>query len=82
MLHVVSGQNPHGRYSLRLRGPAEGFFLSQGQQRRYERILCPGCTCTCYSQYGCHGDKVDCGSARVIKDILRPRLLPAQGGPR
>ena len=52
MMHEISGHNFHGSYSLRLRGPAEGFVLSDGQARRYRRELCSNLDCQCGGGYG------------------------------
>ena len=62
ILHDVRGQNFHGPYSLRLRGPAEGFVLSASQARRYERELCSNKDCQCGGGYGAG---LDPGTARV-----------------
>lgn len=63
MLHKISGHNFHGRYRLRLRGPAEGFVLSDAQARRYWRALCPFADCTCGGGYG---EGPDRDSATVV----------------
>jgi len=79
MLHTVSGHNFHGRYEITLRGPAEGFVLSDAQAGRYWRELCPfeGCTCG-----GGYGEGPDRDSATVEQDFGRNgesilRLVPA-----
>lgn len=79
MLHEISGHNFHGRYSLRLRGPVEGFTLSEGQARRYWHELCPFADCTCG---GGHGEGPDHDSATVEQDFGRDgevilKLIPA-----
>ena len=80
MLHKISGHNFHGWYRLRLRGPAEGFVLSDAQARRYWRALCPFADCTCGGGYG---EGPDRDSATVEQDFMVDggrvvlRLVPA-----
>jgi len=79
MLHEISGHNFHGRYRLTLRGPAEGFVLSDAQARRYWRALCRFADCTCGG--GC-GEGPDRDSATIERDFGRNgesilRLVPA-----
>lgn len=82
MMHEIRGRNFHGAYSLRLRGPAEGFVLSKAQARRYQRELCPFADCTCGGGYG---EGPDRDSATVERDFARNgenilRLVPAGAG--
>ena len=52
MIHEVSGHNFHGHYSFTLRGPAEGFILSESQRRKVDRELCGLSDCECGGGYG------------------------------
>jgi hypothetical protein len=52
ILHTISGHNFHGRYTLQLRGPAEGFQLSASQAKKWEKTLCGFSDCTCGGGYG------------------------------
>lgn len=79
MLHKISGHSFHGRYRLHLRGPAEGFVLSDVQARRYWHELCPFADCTCGGGYG---EGPDRDSATIEQDCGRNgeailRLVPA-----
>ena len=73
--HKISGHNFHGRYSLVLRGPAEGFALSEGQSRRYGEALCGMSDCQCGGGYG---DGPDSCSAIITADGDILRLVPAE----
>ena len=64
MNHIVSGRNFHGPYRVVLRGPAEGFVLSERQARKYMRELCPFSECGCGGGYGSGPDS----SSAVILD--------------
>jgi len=66
MMHNVSGQNFHGPYSLKLRGPANGFVLSGPQGYRYQQALCGVAECKCGGGYG---EGPDRDSARVFAPI-------------
>lgn len=66
MNHTVSGRNFHGPYRLTLRGPAEGFILSERQARRYQRELCPFTECGCGGGYG---KGPDSDSARIVAPV-------------
>ncbi len=62
MIHEVYGNNFHGDYHLRLRGPAEGFRLWPAQVRRYWDTLCGLADCKCGGGYGTGPGE---GSARI-----------------
>ena len=64
MIHTISGNNFHGNFEVRLRGPAGGFVLSLAQARKYSAAVCGVSDCTCggSTQYG---DGLDDGSASV-----------------
>lgn len=83
MIHEISGNNFHGGYHLRLRGPAEGFTLSPSQRRRYDQELCGVMDCRCGGGYGSGPDS---DSASISWDTAWdddhrpldvPRLVPA-----
>lgn len=75
MIHIISGNNFHGNYVVRLRGPRNGFILSAAQVRKYDNAICGISDCTCGG--GC-GDGLDDGSARVEQvDWDKMSLIPA-----
>lgn len=46
-IHKLLGEGFHGWYEVSLRGPAEGFLLSETQTIKLRRARCgvPGCKC-------------------------------------
>ena len=75
MIHTISGNNFHGGYSVRARGPASGFVMSAKQARKVSRALCDyeGCQCG-----GGYGTGPDAGSARMVQvDYDKFELIPA-----
>ena len=65
IIHEVSGHSFHGRYTIRLRGPAGGSELSEAQCRKVLDTLCgvSGCKCGGSLRYG---DGPDYTTARVV----------------
>ena len=78
IIHEVSGSNFHGSYYIRLRGPAEGFVLSEAQMRKVWKALCGLADCTCGGSLR-YGDGIDERSARVVANEFCSdwRLEPA-----
>jgi len=66
IIHEVRGYNFHGAYLIRLRGPAEGFELSESQARKVQKTLCGLSSCTCGGDVR-YGDGIELGTARVIR---------------
>ena len=50
-IHNLMGESFHGWYEVSLRGPAEGFLLSDSQAKKLARARCgvPGCKCDGHS---------------------------------
>ena len=46
-IHNLMGESFHGWHEVNLRGPAEGFILSESQAKKLARAQCGrhGCTC-------------------------------------
>lgn len=76
IIHTVSGRNFHGAYRICLRGPAEGFELSEAQARKVREALCGTSGCECGGGYG---DGPDLTSARIVETWGDGalRLIPA-----
>ena len=66
MIHSISGEGFHGKYSFRLRGPEGGFVLSLEQQRKVWEEMCGVRDCHCVG--GRYGSGPDEESARVEVD--------------
>lgn len=67
MIHTVSGSNFHGPYSIKLRGPADGFILSDRQMSKVHDTLCGIGSCVCGGSLR-YGDGPDwCGGARIAR---------------
>lgn len=69
MIHTISGHNFHGRFVVQLRGPKEGFALSDSQRRKLDKALCGMSDCCCGGGYG---DGYDDDSARIVDHRLEP----------
>ena len=65
VIHIVSGSNFHGGYSIRLRAPEAGGTLSERQARKVFDALCGSSECTCGGNLR-YGDGPDRQSARVV----------------
>jgi hypothetical protein len=80
IIHEVRGHNLHGPYLIRLRGPAEGFELSEAQARKVSKALCGLSGCRCGGT-----QKPSEDTARVIApwgDPAAQRLIPATNAGR
>ena len=79
MKHLISGHNFHGRYEIKLIGPANGFTLSESQKKRYSKTLCPFNDCTCGGGYGDGPDEdsayITWNDASYGELILIPRKI-------
>ena len=73
--HEIFGNNFHGNYRVKVRGPAEGFDLSPAQLRRIRNELCPFLDCKCGGGYG-SGQHKNSASFEWV-DQNRTRLVPA-----
>lgn len=70
MIHIISGHNFHGYYSVRIRAPKKGGQLSERQLNKISKELCGMSDCTCGGSYG---DGPDENSAAVDQyGILHP----------
>jgi len=76
MIHEVRGHNFHGQYTIRLRGPAEGFVLSERQAQKVADEQCgvTGCECGGMLHYGQGADDT---SARIVETWTGWALVPA-----
>lgn len=75
--HTATGSNFHGDWQIILRGPSNGFYLSESQKRKYLSAICPFDDCTCGGGYGDGADK----NGATIEEIDYDKfwLEPRQG---
>jgi hypothetical protein len=72
MIHTLSGHNFHGRFEIQLRGPKEGFALSDSQWAKIDKTLCGMADCCCGGGYG---DGYDDDSAQIVDHWLKPAFV-------
>jgi hypothetical protein len=75
IIHEVVGHCYHGSYRINLRGPAEGFELSEAQCRKVWDTLCGMKGCTCGGSIA-YGDGPDERTARVVREWV---YVPGRG---
>lgn len=56
-IHNLMGESFHGWYEVNLKGPAEGFLLSESQTKKLAKAQCGVTGCTC----GGHSNQVKIG---------------------
>ena len=76
-IHNLMGESFHGWYEVNLKGPAEGFLLSESQTKKLAKAQCGVTGCTC----GGHSNQVKIGGHVLFVFSARNgglRLIPGR----